>query len=418
MIEERLPTVSGMVIEVDGGLLTTEERRYITATATGLTIRDDCPFEVWSGFVARLMETEKRTLWYLGDLANFGERRYGEMYSQALETTEYAYQTLRDAAWVAGRIELSRRRDNLGFSIHKEVAALDPADADELLDRYVAEGWTQKRLREEGKARKNARAREEALAAPVPTSYHGLATIEVADARCLPLDGGSVDLVVTSPPCNLGKRYEADASADDWASLMRDSLAEIVRVLKVGGRLAINVPLDTTRGGHRPLYVETVRRAIEAGLTYRFSIVWREGTVSRSTARGSLDSAHAIHVVAPVEMIAVLHKGTWRVDPEGKTGDLAHDEWLAWTNGDWEVAGESRPWEGFEAAFPSEIPYRLVRMLSFKEDVVLDPFGGSFTTAAVAARLGRRVYSYDTDGRQVASGKRRLAAHDGLAFDR
>ena len=199
------------------------------------------------------------------------------------------------------------------------------------------------------------------------------------------------------------------ASLDDWASLMRDSLAEIVRVLKPGGRLAINVPLDTTKGGFRPVYVEAVRMAVEAGLSYRFSIVWREGNVSKSTARGSLDSPHAIHVVAPVEMIAVLHKGTWRVDPEDKAGDLAHEEWLAWTSGDWEIQGESNPWEGFEAAFPTEIPYRLIRMLSFKEDTILDPFGGSFTTAAVAARLGRRVYSCDTDERQVASGKRRLA---------
>jgi site-specific DNA-methyltransferase (adenine-specific) len=326
-----------------------------------------------------------------------------------LDATSWSYQTVRDVTWVGRRFEVSRRRDTVGFFVHKEVAALDPSDADEMLDRYEAEGWSQKRLREEANARKNARAREPALAAPVPTGYHGLATIEKADARCLPLDDASVDLVVTSPPYNLGKPYEADQSADDWAALMRGSLAEIVRVLKPGGRLAINVPLDTTKGGYRPLYVETVQMAIEAGLSYRFSIVWREGTVSKSTARGSLDSPHAIHVVAPVEMIAVLHKGTWRVDPDGKTGDLSHDEWLAWTNGDWEIGGESDPWEGFEAAFPTEIPCRLIKMLSFKEDVILDPFGGSFTTAFVATRLGRRVYSCDTDEQQVASGKRRLA---------
>ena len=315
MIEERVPTVSGVVVEADGGLLSADERRYVTAVATGLTIRDDTPYDVWADLVGRLVEGEKRVHWYLADLINFGDRRYGEMYSQALDAASWSYQTWRDVTWVGRRFELSRRRDNVPFFVHKEVAALDPADADELLDRYEAEGWTQKRLREEGKARKNARARDKALMAPVPTSYHGLATIEVADARCLPLEDASVDLVVTSPPYNLGKSYEEGADADDWAALMRGSLAEIVRVLKPGGRLAINVPLDTTKGGFRPLYAETVRMAIEARLSYRFSIVWREGTVSKSTARGSLDSPHAIHVVAPVEMIAVLHKGTWRVDP-------------------------------------------------------------------------------------------------------
>jgi len=175
-----------MVIEADGGLLTAIERRYVAAGETGLTIREDTPYEVWAGLVRRLVEAEKRVHWYLADAINFGERRYGETYAQALDATEWSYQTLRDVTWVGRRFELSRRRDNVGFFVHKEVAALDPADADDLLDRYEAEGWTQKRLREEGKARKNARAREQALAAPVPSSYHGLATIEVADARSGP----------------------------------------------------------------------------------------------------------------------------------------------------------------------------------------------------------------------------------------
>ncbi len=210
MIEERVPPLSGVVVEADGGMLTADERRYVTATETGLMIREDTPFDVWAGLVGRLVEAEKRVHWYLADLINFGERRYGEMYAQALDATTWSYQTLRDVTWVGRRIESSRRRDNVGFSIHKEVAALEPADADELLDRYEQEGWSQKALREASKARKNARARELALAAPVPPAYHGLATLEVADARDLPLDDESVGLVLTSPPYNLGKPYESN----------------------------------------------------------------------------------------------------------------------------------------------------------------------------------------------------------------
>jgi len=75
------------------------------------------------------------------------ERAYGEKYAQALDSTDWEYQTLRDAAWVAGRVEMSRRRDNLTWSHHREVAALDPDDQDGWLDRAEAEGWSRNELR-------------------------------------------------------------------------------------------------------------------------------------------------------------------------------------------------------------------------------------------------------------------------------
>jgi site-specific DNA-methyltransferase (adenine-specific) len=115
-------------------------------------------------------------------------------------------------------------------------------------------------------------------------------------------------------------------------------------------------------------------------------------------------------VVAPVEMVAVFSKGPWRRDPTGRTWDLTRHEWIEWTNGLWRFAGESAPWEGFPAAFPVELPYRLIKLLSFHDDLVLDPFVGSATTAVVAARLGRRFVGFDIDSSQVDSAKRRLAS--------
>ena len=59
------------------------------------------------------MAMAKSTLWWIGDWLNEGEQQYGEMYAQALDATELEYGTLRTAKWICGRIELSRRRDNL-----------------------------------------------------------------------------------------------------------------------------------------------------------------------------------------------------------------------------------------------------------------------------------------------------------------
>lgn len=78
----------------------------------------------------KLKFASKAIMWWLGDWCRYGERRWGEMYSQALEATDYAYQTCRDAAWLATAVPLSRRRDNLPFTHHKEVAGLSVAKAD------------------------------------------------------------------------------------------------------------------------------------------------------------------------------------------------------------------------------------------------------------------------------------------------
>src|SRR4030042_1838208 len=102
-------------------------------TAVGLGMPDDLTFERWEQIGQTLRKIEGARLWWFGDWCNFGERKYGEKYSQALEAGDYEYGTLRDAAWVADRIELSRRRDNCSFSMHREVAPLDEADQDRWL---------------------------------------------------------------------------------------------------------------------------------------------------------------------------------------------------------------------------------------------------------------------------------------------
>lgn len=71
---------------------------------------------------------------------------YGEMYSQALGETGKEYETLAHAVWVAGQFETWRRRQNLSWSHHAEVASLEPAEQDYWLDRAETEGWTRAQL--------------------------------------------------------------------------------------------------------------------------------------------------------------------------------------------------------------------------------------------------------------------------------
>src|SRR4030042_463852 len=113
-------------------------------TAVGLGMPDDLTFERWEQIGQTLRKIEGARLWWFGDWCNFGERKYGEKYSQALEASDEESGTLRYAAHVANRIELLRRHNNLSWSHHYEVAAFEPQDQDRWLDRAEKEGLTPK----------------------------------------------------------------------------------------------------------------------------------------------------------------------------------------------------------------------------------------------------------------------------------
>src|SRR5215831_10172887 len=236
------------------------------------------------------------------------------------------------------------------------------------------------------------------------------ARLAVADALHLPLADDVVDLIVTSPPYGLDKAYGlGDVAADAWPAFMADWLIEALRATKPSGRLALNIPVDTFRPTCRPTYAEAIRAAVDAGWSYRSTIIWADNERGKSTARGSVDSPSSPYVYAAAEMIGLFSKGAWAVEPRG-AADIGHDDWLAWTDGVWRTRGEVSPWEQHPAPFPAEIARRLVLLLSYPGDVVLDPFVGSGTTVVAALRLGREPVGFDISQAYIASSARRIAA--------
>jgi site-specific DNA-methyltransferase (adenine-specific) len=209
-------------------------------------------------------------------------------------------------------------------------------------------------------------------------------------------DRPAADLIVTSPPYSLGVDYGQSGYADDqpyarylewverWAKALFTTAA-------VGGRACINIPLDSNKGGKRAVYADYLRIFQDVGWTYQTTIVWNEQNISRRTAWGSWLSPSAPFVTAPVEMIAVFHKGDFRRPAQnGRKGDITRDEFLAWTLGMWTFAGANPRRVGHPAPFPEELPRRLIKLYSYPDDLVLDPFCGSGTTLIAARKLGRR----------------------------
>jgi site-specific DNA-methyltransferase (adenine-specific) len=239
-----------------------------------------------------------------------------------------------------------------------------------------------------------------ALSGGVPIQVHddGAARLLLGDStRLTEVPGMSpVNLVVTSPPYSLGVDYGQAGYADDqpyhaYLEWVRAWATALLGVSAPGGRACINIPLDSNKGGKRAIYADYLRIFQEVGWTYQTSIVWNEQNISRRTAWGSWLSPSAPFVTAPVEMIAVFHTGAFRRPPgDGRRGDITRDEFLEWTLGMWTFHGANPRRVGHPAPFPEELPRRLIKLYSYPDDVVLDPFVGSGTTLAACIKLGRR----------------------------
>lgn len=210
----------------------------------------------------------------------------------------------------------------------------------------------------------------------------------------------SVDLIVTSPPYNVDIPYASHGDRlayRDYLQFSREWLARCYRWLKRDGRLCLNIPLDKNKGGQQSVGADLTTIAKRIGYRYHATIVWNEGNISRRTAWGSWMSASAPYVIAPVELIVVLFKESWKKERAGAASDIGRREFMEWTNGLWTFNGERRSRVGHPAPFPVELPTRCIKLFSFVGDTVLDPFLGSGTTLAAARRCRRTAIGIEID---------------------
>ena len=196
------------------------------------------------------------------------------------------------------------------------------------------------------------------------------------------IEESSIDLTVTSPPYGVDIKYETyDDSVpyNRYLDFTREWLERCFSFAKDDGRLCLNVPLDKNKGGQQSVAADITCIAKEIGWKYHSTIIWNEQNISRRTAWGSWLSASAPFVMAPVEVIIVLYKKTWKKMHKGKS-DVVRKDFIEWTNGVWNFNGESKNRVGHPAPFPVELPRRCIKLFSYVSDTILDPFLGSGTT--------------------------------------
>jgi site-specific DNA-methyltransferase (adenine-specific) len=210
----------------------------------------------------------------------------------------------------------------------------------------------------------------------------------------------TVDLVVTSPPYNVDIKYNShddQISYEKYKEFSKDWMTCCYKWLKDDGRFCLNIPLDKNKGGQQSVGADLTTIAKEIGFKYHSTIIWNEGNISRRTAWGSWLSASAPYVIAPVELIVVLYKNTWKKTSGSLESDILRQDFMDWTNGLWSFSGESKKRIGHPAPFPIELPRRCMKLFSFKGDTVLDPFLGSGTTLVASYLNNRKGIGIDID---------------------
>lgn len=218
------------------------------------------------------------------------------------------------------------------------------------------------------------------------------------------LDEGSVDLIVTSPPYNLEIGYSDSSDKLDYVDYLTWSanwISECRRVLKLDGRICINVPLETNLTGKR--FIESDYINILEGLSFvrMANITWDKRNVTRRTAWGSWKSPTFPVVNNPLECILVYAKESKRHLGNREDIDITREEFIEYTMGVWDMAPAKKSKVGHPAPFPEELPYRCMKLFSYRNDLVLDPFMGSGTTAIVAKKLGRHFIGFDISAEYV-----------------
>ena len=232
------------------------------------------------------------------------------------------------------------------------------------------------------------------------------------------LPESSIDLICTSPPYGVNINYDVhndDMTIEEYLEFSEKWLTEAYRVMKDDGRVALNIPYEINRQekGGRIFFVSEVYQVMKKIGFKFFGIVDLEEDSphrSKTTAWGSWMSPSSPYIYNPKECVILAYKKQhikkvkgepqWKgevMDVEQEDGttkkktvyqEQDKKEFMELVFGQWKYLNDSRPLT--KATFSMDIPTKAIKILSYKNDIVLDPFAGSATTCVAAEILDRR----------------------------
>lgn len=227
------------------------------------------------------------------------------------------------------------------------------------------------------------------------------------------IPNNSLHLMITSPPYNVSKEYDNDLSLNEYLNLLKNCFTETYRVLVDGGRACINIA-NIGRKPYIPLSDYVSKIMIEIGFNMRGEIIWNKSAgAGISTAWGSFQSASNPILRDVHEYILIFSKGNYKrernkEEKELRKDNITKEEFIEWTKSVWTMNTESAKRIGHPAPFPEELPNRLIKLFSFTNDIVIDPFMGSGTTAIAAIKNNRNFVGYEINEKYINLANNRI----------
>lgn len=207
------------------------------------------------------------------------------------------------------------------------------------------------------------------------------------------IDDNSIDCVITSPPYMFQKEYNNYDDKFDpkvYEEFLTNIFKECVRILKDSGRMFVNVQPVFTE--HYPTHHIVTRILTNLGLVWGGEILWEKNNYSCPfTTWGSWCSPSKPYLKYSWEFVEYFYKGNPKHEGNKENIDIIGDEFKKWTTVRWVITPEKRMKEfGHPAMFPEELVERILKLFTYKKDIVFDPFSGVGTTCCVCENFDRQ----------------------------
>lgn len=247
---------------------------------------------------------------------------------------------------------------------------------------------------------------------PLPQRFIDKIICGDAEVVLQELPDNCIDLVFTSPPYNFGLDYGDSVDDKRWEEYFQKLFAvfdQCIRVLKFGGRIVVNVqPLFSDYiPSHHIISAFFMRRR----LIWKGELLWEKNNYNcKYTAWGSWKSPASPYLKYTWEFIEIFAKGSLQSKGDRVDADITAAEFKQWVNAKWSIAPERNMRSyGHPAMFPVELAVRVLKLFSFANSSVLDPFNGVGTTAVAAQKLQRHYLGIDISPPYCQTAKTRLA---------
>lgn len=224
----------------------------------------------------------------------------------------------------------------------------------------------------------------------------------------------SVDLILTSPPYNFGMSYDTVNDKKEWNKYFSDLFVifnECIRCLKSGGRIVVNI---------QPLFSDNIPSHhiistyfLSKGMLWKGGILWEKNNYNCNySAWGSWKSPSSPYLKYTHEFIEIYCKDSLKKSGDKDNIDITADEFKTWVLAKWSIGTVKASKYNHPATMPEQLAERVIKLFSFKNDVILDPFNGVGTVTAVANRLDRKYIGIDISKEYCATAEQRIKEYN------